>query len=342
MAKELGIGPKSLVKNIPSPSERWKAPVSDWVKNLYRKKFGNRRPTGPDATNAAKAGVNHDARQPSSRQMPEVETDHDFTRPVGLDDFESDAHRGLDHWRTALRESLKLTSSGEFVDDPGPPPDESGFEEYNEWCARVAELENAEPDDADIAEQNARLQTQYYRFRLAAALVTRELLTLPAVQRVELIGSTANPLWKEVPRFREYRRYRIAVWHECKDVDLAVWVSQVEDLKSLQKARNHGLQTMFTRESQGVASHQLEMFLLEPETNRYLGRLCKFKACPASKRECLVPGCGEHLFLQQHENFRFDSNAVLPDRSILLFARTSPESGPAEKDSPGQPRDPTG
>ena len=26
MAKELGLAPRSLLKNIPSPSERWKAP----------------------------------------------------------------------------------------------------------------------------------------------------------------------------------------------------------------------------------------------------------------------------------------------------------------------------
>jgi hypothetical protein len=43
MAKQLGIGPRTLIKNIPSPSERWKQPVKEWVRNLYAKKFGNRR-----------------------------------------------------------------------------------------------------------------------------------------------------------------------------------------------------------------------------------------------------------------------------------------------------------
>jgi hypothetical protein len=49
MAKELGIGPRSLIKNIPSPSQRWKLPVKEWVRNLYSKKFGRRR-SQPDAT----------------------------------------------------------------------------------------------------------------------------------------------------------------------------------------------------------------------------------------------------------------------------------------------------
>ena len=30
-AKRLGLNPKSLIKNIPSKSEPWKAPVRDWL-----------------------------------------------------------------------------------------------------------------------------------------------------------------------------------------------------------------------------------------------------------------------------------------------------------------------
>ncbi|SDI91014.1 hypothetical protein [Natribacillus halophilus] len=40
MAKELGMTPKSLLKNIPSPSQQWKAPVKVWVRELYEEKFG--------------------------------------------------------------------------------------------------------------------------------------------------------------------------------------------------------------------------------------------------------------------------------------------------------------
>lgn len=32
--------PKSLLKNIPSPKEQWKAPVKVWVRDLYKEKFG--------------------------------------------------------------------------------------------------------------------------------------------------------------------------------------------------------------------------------------------------------------------------------------------------------------
>jgi hypothetical protein len=38
MARELGIGPRSLIKNIPAPTQPWKAPVEDWVRDLYERR----------------------------------------------------------------------------------------------------------------------------------------------------------------------------------------------------------------------------------------------------------------------------------------------------------------
>ena len=36
-AKELGLKPRSLIKNIPSKSQQWKAPVKYWIRDLYEK-----------------------------------------------------------------------------------------------------------------------------------------------------------------------------------------------------------------------------------------------------------------------------------------------------------------
>ena len=38
MAKEMGLNPLSLIKNIPSPKQQWKAPVEDWVREIYRER----------------------------------------------------------------------------------------------------------------------------------------------------------------------------------------------------------------------------------------------------------------------------------------------------------------
>lgn len=44
MAKQLGMSPKSLMKNNPSPSQRWKLQVKHWIRELHLKRFGHQHP----------------------------------------------------------------------------------------------------------------------------------------------------------------------------------------------------------------------------------------------------------------------------------------------------------
>lgn len=37
LAKRLGLNPRSLIKNVPSPSEPWKAPVKEWLHEMDTK-----------------------------------------------------------------------------------------------------------------------------------------------------------------------------------------------------------------------------------------------------------------------------------------------------------------
>ena len=37
MAKELGINPVKLIKNIPSKSQPWKSPIKEWLHDIYEK-----------------------------------------------------------------------------------------------------------------------------------------------------------------------------------------------------------------------------------------------------------------------------------------------------------------
>jgi hypothetical protein len=41
IAKEVGLTPRSLIKNIPSPKQHWKLPVKQWIHELYEEKTGN-------------------------------------------------------------------------------------------------------------------------------------------------------------------------------------------------------------------------------------------------------------------------------------------------------------
>ena len=38
LAKRLGLNPRSLIKNIPSKSEPWKASVKDWLREIEAKR----------------------------------------------------------------------------------------------------------------------------------------------------------------------------------------------------------------------------------------------------------------------------------------------------------------
>ena len=125
------------------------------------------------------------------------------------------------------------------------------------------------------------------------------------VKAVAVIGSVAKALWKEVPRFSEFRRAGIEVWHECKDLDLAVWISSLHRLGELRRARDSALRRAYeTGTGPSTANHQVEIFLIEPETEKYLGRLCDFSTCPKDKPQCAVPGCGVVPFNKRVVGFK--------------------------------------
>ena len=200
--------------------------------------------------------------------------------------------------------------------------DKEDFDEFDLEDERQHQ-EEYELSPAGIAEENRRMLDRQQELRLAADAVTAAWSERPEVEAVALFGSVAVPLWKEVPRFRTYRRAGIALWHECKDLDLALWLSSTSELGGLRKAKTRALTEMYKETGIGVASHQVDVFVLAPGTDSYLGRLCDFARCPKHKPECLVPDCGAVAFLQQHDGFVFDPEALVPDRVIRLFDRQS-------------------
>jgi predicted nucleotidyltransferase len=253
MARELGMGPRGLIKNIPNPKQRWKAPVAVWIRDLYEKKFGRKAQQPPPPA----------PRLVSSPSAPE----EDFLEPDIIRMFEDD----------------------------GPPTSD------------------------EIAEEDEHMLRQQERFRLAADYVAEALAEIEAVKKIVLFGSVAMPLEKEIPRFRKFRRARQPIYHECSDVDLAVWLSDLSILKSLQKARAKALAALLEEHDVGVAHHQVEVFLFSPETNAHLGRLCNFGECPKGKSECIVPNCGAEKFLRQVAGFVWRPDALSPAKTVTLY-----------------------
>lgn len=113
------------------------------------------------------------------------------------------------------------------------------------------------------------------------------------------------------------------ILHECKDVDIAVWLGDLSAIPILRHERSRCVNELLRDTNIGVAHHQLDVFLLQPGTDRYVGRLCTFGTCPKGKPECRVSGCGATPFLRQHEEFAFTPDALAPEHVIILFdART--------------------
>jgi hypothetical protein len=251
MARELGIGPRALIKNIPSPNQRWKAPVGVWVRNLYAKRIKKAVPAQCNA----------------SRLMA----------------------------------------------DPREHPREPEFED---WPSDFDP-----PTHQEITDENDFMLRRHGEFRFAAEYVAAAFAQFEAVQKIVLFGSAALPLEKEIPRFRKFRRAGLPIFHECKDADLAVWLTDLTILKSLQRTRSQALNDLFAEHEIGVAHHQVDVFLIAPETDAYLGRLCNFGVCPKGKPECLVEDCGTVKFLRQIEGFTFHPDALSSAKAITLFER---------------------
>jgi hypothetical protein len=175
---------------------------------------------------------------------------------------------------------------------------------------------------SEIEQQNQLMLRRQREFRVAADVVTDAWAAFDEVRAVAVIGSVAKALWKEIPRFSDFRRAGIEVWHERGDLDLALWIDSQERLGSLRRSAALALRAAFERDAgTSVVSQQLDVFLIEPGSDRYLGRLCSFNACPKGKRDCLVPGCGAIPFNKVIAEFKPRADLLEPAQYALLYER---------------------
>jgi hypothetical protein len=283
MAKEVGLNPRSLIKNIPSPNRRWKLPVKQWIHKLYEGKTG--KPAVTKRHNSQTLKRKHAADALVPLQV--------YAGGPGLTgNSDNSPHPTITDWDEY---------AGALWDDDNP----LGLSEP--------------PLYREIWRENQRARKRQDDFRLAARYVAQACGQITGVEKVVLFGSVACPLREEKPRYRQYRRAGVLMLHECKDIDLAVWLSDSDCLRALQKARSKALNKLWQKQRIGVAHHQVDIFIMEPGSDRYLGRLCSYNQCPKGKPECRVTDCGSTPLLRQHEDFKLHTSALMPGKSTVLI-----------------------
>ncbi len=180
------------------------------------------------------------------------------------------------------------------------------------------------PTRWQIADEDARMVERQRIFRVLADRLAAALAEVDFVEKVALIGSVAGDLRREVPRFQPFRRLGIEIAHECKDLDLAVWVSRVDRLEDLKHVRARVSRELLAENNIGVPEQQIELFLIDAvDAGRYVGRVCYFRSCPRGHRDCTAKGCGARPFLKQMDGFEFWPSTLAPANSVPLFERAS-------------------
>jgi hypothetical protein len=176
---------------------------------------------------------------------------------------------------------------------------------------------------AEIESQNQNLLKRQREFRIAADVVAGAWMAFPEIQAIAVIGSVAKALWKEVPRFREFRREHIEVWHECSDLDLGVWIDSQDRLGELRRAQDRALREAYEAGASpgGIVGQQVDAFLFEPGSDRYLGRLCHYSRCPKDKPDCFVPGCGAIPFNKHVPLFKPYPDLLASAEYAMLYRR---------------------
>ncbi|CAK0753970.1 Nucleotidyltransferase [uncultured Gammaproteobacteria bacterium] len=196
---------------------------------------------------------------------------------------------------------------------------ETGHDGLSSMLATSAE-DSVSP--AVVVQQKELLLDHLRHFRVAADCVADALIPIPEVMNVTLFGSVAGPLWPEVPRFyRDRQAGGAKIWHNCADIDLAVWLTRLDMLTEIREACWHGLNAAVATGRPSIARHQLDVFILRLGERKPAGRLCGLARCPEGGRDCSMPHCGQPPLLQTFPTDRFTREALDEERVVRLFDR---------------------
>jgi len=194
----------------------------------------------------------------------------------------------------------------EFAGITPPVSEDGGFD--GNW-KHLIDVVESEYDKAALR--------RYQGFLYAAVKLAEKLSKFSEVERIALFGSLAKP------PFRERYRYKKRIWafHEPKDVDLAIWLSSLDNLGSMRRTLAMLIPSVI-KKAPGICEGAMELFVFSSTSSKYLGRVCHYKQCPRSGGNCMIEGCGTPRHLRIENDFTLRPDAVSRFNSQVLFERT--------------------
>ncbi len=284
MAQALGMKAESILTEHHAAADSKDLLLLEWIEDRHFAAFGTVVPVDENAT-------------------PDAQQEHPAENTLLPDPLK--IIEDYQHQRDLDSEDIDTDSEGEEMD------------------RRIRESEQTTPVSyGEIYEEDQHMLKRQEDFRKAARLLTQKLSIMPEVTKVVLFGSTALPLWKEVPRFQRLRTRHIKIYHECANIDLAIWVtttSRASDIRKLAPATVNDL--LANDRHLSVAQHHFSMHLIDQATGRYLGMVCHYNQCPKHKPACQVPGCGSQKFVQIIPGYQLKPARLKSHNSQTLFVR---------------------
>lgn len=193
----------------------------------------------------------------------------------------------------------------------------------------------------------------------AVEAVTKEMIKVPSVQKISVIGSLARKINKHckgegpiesVPIENEYYylfgnsnlAFKMCVekikhssnykQSRMNDIDLAVWVSNTREIDKIRSALVTGLKKFVASGKWGVSNNEFDVFILQSGASKYIGNLCPYNTCPKGKDDCHVPGCGDTPFLKKFKDFTLFPDAITKKNRIDIFNRALQDGKPVHED----------
>ena len=193
----------------------------------------------------------------------------------------------------------------EFADAATPVSEDGSFD--GNWKHLI---------DAVESEYDQSALFRYQGFIYAAMKLAERLTEFPEVERISLFGSLAKPPYREQYRYKK----RIWAFHEPKDIDLAIWLSSLENLGAMRRVMATLVQEV-QKKALGICEGAMELFVFDSRSSKYLGRVCHLGQCPRGGIDCMCDGCGKPKHLKTDSDFTLRPDAVSRINSQLLFER---------------------